>query len=286
MNEPKIPVTVLVQTKNEEAAIAACVGALSDFGEVVVVDSNSEDRTVEIARGLGARIVSFAWNGRYPKKKQWQLENVATRYEWILFVDADEAPTQRLKDSIREFVLSDPSAAAAQLRLEYHFSGRALKHGHRVYKTVLLHRRRARFDPVDDIDIPGMGELEGHYQPSCTGPVVQLAGLLRHDDPDPVRTWFDRHNRYSDWEAGLRFRRSGRENEIPRSSQGRVFERVPFKPVVFFVYSYALRLGFLDGRAGFDYAFALAAYYWQIGLKERELRRAAQPAAIETHHER
>ncbi|MDN4490653.1 glycosyltransferase family 2 protein [Demequina sp. SYSU T00068] len=265
--------TVLVQTKNEQAAIGICLEGLSAFDEVIVVDSNSTDRTVEVALSHGAEVVNFTWNGEYPKKKQWQIEHLRTRHPWLLFIDADESPSAQLVDSIRNFVNSDPNASAAQLRLEYHFAGRALRRGHRVKKTVLLHRDRSRFEPIDDLNIPGMGELEGHYQPTCDGPVVTLRGLLRHDDVDPVRTWFDRHNRYSDWEAALRLQSERRRgNREQRSRQGRLFQRVPFKPLVFFVYSYVLRGGVLDGRAGFDYAFALASYYWQIGLKYRELR--------------
>lgn len=271
----KVPISVLVQTKNEESAIATCLAGLEAFDEVIVVDSMSNDDTAEIARRCGATVVAFEWDGKYPKKKQWQIDNVATTHDWILFIDADEVPTPALVESMRRFVASPGGAAAAQLRLEYHFAGRALRFGHRVYKTALLDRRRARFLPVDDLGLPGMGELEGHYQPVCDGPVVTLDGLLAHDDVDPVRTWFDRHNRYSDWEAGLRVRRAhGARVAVNRSRQGQLFDRVPFKPLMFFLYSYVARGGFLDGRPGFDYAFALAAYYWQIGLKTRELERA------------
>ncbi|WP_228374563.1 glycosyltransferase family 2 protein [Demequina rhizosphaerae] len=272
----KVPVSVLVQTKNEELAIATCISSLRDYDEVVVVDSLSSDRTREIAESMGARVVDFDWDGAYPKKKQWQLERLQTRHPWVLFIDADEAPSEALTEAIREFVGSDSSDgyAAATLRLEYHFAGRALRYGHRVYKTVLLRRGSAKFEPVDDLDLPGMGELEGHYQPRCDGPVAVLGGRLLHDDPDPVRTWFERHNRYSCWEAGLRQKaRLSSASEVNRTSQGKIFSRLPFKPLIFFTYSYLLRLGLLDGRAGFDYAVALSMYYWQTGLKERELMR-------------
>lgn len=272
----KVPVSVLVQTRNEEAAIGTCLDGLVDFAEVIVVDSNSADRTVEIALSRGADVINFTWNGDYPKKKQWQLENVETKFQWVLFIDADETPSAELVQAIREFVRAPTMAAAGQLRLEYHFAGRALRHGHRVHKTVLIRRDRVRFEPVDDLGIPGMGELEGHYQPVCAGPVVNLNGLLRHEDVDPVSTWFARHNRYSDWEAGLRHRKtSNSAARLNRSRQGRTFDRIPFKPLAFFAYSYFIRGGFMDGRAGFDYAFALAAYYWQIGLKVRELERTS-----------
>jgi hypothetical protein len=130
---------------------------------------------------------------------------------------------------------------------------------------------------VDDLNAPGIREVEGHYQPQANGTIGRLTGLLFHDDVDPVSSWFDRHNRYSDWEAYLRLNTEARrEIASKRTAKGSFFDRVPFKPVVFFAYSYILRAGFRDGRAGLDYALALSMYYWQIEVKTRELRRNAQ----------
>lgn len=273
---PKLPVTVLVQTKNEENGIAVCVDALRDFQQVIVVDSNSTDRTVEIAAAHGAQVVNFTWNGRYPKKKQWQLDNLDTLHEWILFMDADEFPSPALIAELREFPFDDVTIAAADIDLDYRFAGRVLRYGHRVTKRALVRRGMVRFPIIDDLAAPGMGELEGHYQPEASGRVVSLKGRILHDDKDPVRTWFDRHNRYSDWEAHLRMNSTLRKNiASKRTLKGRVFDAVPFKPLAFFVYGYIVRAGFLDGRAGLDYAIALSMYYWQIGVKHRELKRAS-----------
>ncbi|MBO0896430.1 glycosyltransferase family 2 protein [Arthrobacter sp. zg-ZUI10] len=271
----KIPVSVLIQTKNEEKGITSCLAALTEFDEVIVVDSNSTDRTVELARQAGATVINFTWNGKFPQKKQWQLEQVQTRNEWLLMLDADEFPTPELVRELRS--IAEDSAeerVAFDLPVAYHFAGTGLRYGHRVVKRSFLRRGRNAFRNIDLLHLPGMGEVEAHYQPEPSGPVGRTSALLVHNDMDPVRTWFDRHNRYSDWEAYIRThpetRGSVRES---KSSQGRRFDAVPLKPLVFFLYSYVLRRGFLDGRAGFDYALALSAYYWQIGLKSRELQR-------------
>lgn len=273
----KIPVTVLVQTKNEELGISRCLIALKVFDEVVVVDSNSTDCTKQIAVDHGARVENFTWNGKYPKKKQWQLDNLPTRHPWVLFIDADETPTAELLREIESLNLAAGHHAAFDISLDYVFAGRVLKHGHTVEKRALVHRDRVKFPVIDDLDIPGMGELEGHYQPAPvndTATVGRLKGRILHNDQDPIRTWFERHNKYSDWEANLRARPNTRRNvAATRSAQGRLFEKTPLKPLVFFIYSYLIKKGFLDGRAGFDYAFALATYYWQISLKVREIRR-------------
>ncbi|MBD8218524.1 glycosyltransferase family 2 protein [Microbacterium sp. CFBP 13617] len=278
----KIPVSVLVQTKNEELGIAACIQALHDFEEVIVVDSNSEDDTGKIATACGAKVVNFTWDGGYPKKKQWQLDHLQTACEWVLFIDADETPTAQLVAELRQLFSSNPTGlddAAFDIDLDYVFAGRVLRHGHRVTKRCLVHKVRVHFPVVDDIGLPGMGELEGHYQPEATGAVRRLRGRILHNDLDPVSTWFARHNKYSDWEAHLRLRvEAKRSVRRARTVKGRVFDAVPLKPLVFFLYAFLARAGFMDGRAGFDYAAALAMYYWQIGVKYRELQRLPDSA--------
>jgi glycosyltransferase involved in cell wall biosynthesis len=273
----QLPITVLVQTKNEALGIEKCLSALKDFSEVIVVDSNSTDGTQEIARAAGATVVTFTWDGKYPKKKQWQLENVDTQNPWVLFIDADEYPTDEFIAEIRNRLdeIGNTRYAAYEVPLEYVFSGKALQHGHRVVKRCLLYKALCGFPVIDDLEAPGMGELEGHYQPTANGAVGRFSSRLLHDDQDPVRTWFDRHNRYSDWEAYLRTNPKVKNAAAKRRSlQGRLFDAVPFKPAVFFVFAYLVKGGFLDGRPGFDYAFALSSYYWQIDLKVREVNRS------------
>ncbi|WP_295789483.1 glycosyltransferase family 2 protein [uncultured Microbacterium sp.] len=273
-----LPITVLIQTKNEELGIAACIEGVREFSEIIVVDSLSTDKTKAIAEELGATVVDFKWDGAYPKKKQWQIENIRTQNPWILFMDADETPTVELIAELRNiFALGQPapSEVAFDIDLDYVFAGTVLKHGHRVTKRCLARIDSVEFPVVDDIGIPGMGELEGHYQPVARGPVGRLRGRILHNDLDPVSTWFARHNKYSDWEAHLRARTTARkEVRDLRTMKGRIFDLVPFKPLAFFFYAYIARTGFMDGRAGLDYAIALSTYYWQIGLKTRELNRS------------
>jgi glycosyltransferase involved in cell wall biosynthesis len=269
----RIPVSVVVPTRDEEAAIAACVRALSDFDQVIVVDSNSSDRTQVLAKEAGAEVVDYVWDGKYPKKKQWCLDNLDLRHDWVLFVDADEAPSRQLVTEIRTLAANGrlDQHAAYDIALDYHFLHRRLRFGHRVVKRALVHRARTVFPVLDDLAAPGMGEQEGHYQPVANGTVGTLGGRLSHDDRDPFSTWIARHNRYSDWEAHLiRDPDLSRHVQDLRSGRGRRYRRTPFKPVAFFLYSYVLRQGFRDGRAGFHYAVAHAFYFWQISVKSQE----------------
>lgn len=271
-----IPVSAIVLTRNEEANLPKCLDSLAGVDEVFVVDSGSEDATRTIAHEHGARVIPFNWNGRYPKKKQWALENVPFRHDWVLYVDADEELTPELRAELeRLFAAGEPPRAGYFAGLDYRFLGRVLRHGQRVYKLILFDRRRGRFLDFDDLEAANMWEVEGHYQPRIEGETGVLRGRVLHADHDSLYAWFARHNRYSDWEAVLaRNGAPGRGDEAQpglRRPLKAVFNLLPFKPLAFFLYAYVLRLGFLDGRAGYHYALAKAFYYWQVGVKAREL---------------
>src|SRR5207302_10338678 len=92
----KIPVSVIVMTKDEEQNIAKCLRSVRDFAEVFVVDSGSADRTCALAEGMGGKVIAFRWNGKYPKKKQWCIVNLTFAHDWVFIVDAEEDVSQQL----------------------------------------------------------------------------------------------------------------------------------------------------------------------------------------------
>jgi hypothetical protein len=160
--------------------------------------------------------------------------------------------------------------------------GKVLRHGHKVKKRILLHRSRSAFPVLDDLGVANPMEMELHVQPVPLRPddeIRELKRRLTHDDLEPLAHYFDRHNRYSDWEAHLRVAAERVSSSASaRTRQGKMWSAVPFKPFVFFVYSYIVRLGFLDGRAGLWYAMVQSQYYWQIELKVRQLKQAHNKA--------
>lgn len=283
----KIPVSVVVMTKNEERNIAKCLKALVEFDEVFVVDSDSTDATCTMAAALGARVSNFQWNGKYPKKKQWCLEQLPFSHPVVLYVDADEEMTPALAAEIREVLPRFAAGAGgAFVPFDYVFCGKKLEHGHRVYKLALLARDQSRFLDYDDLDVAHMWEVEGHYQPQVKGETFALRQRMVHNDHDSLFHYFDKHNRYSDWEANLRTK--GLMNDPREANVGarallkRIFQAMPFKAPISFLHSYFFRLGFLDGKAGYDYAVARAMYYWQIRIKTEELQKARLARAGDT----
>ena len=264
-----IPVSVIVMTRNEAANIAACLACLGDFDQVVVVDSASEDGTEAIARDAGAELVSFLWDGHYPKKKQWSLQWPGLRHDWVLLVDADERVSPALAAEIRGLMRRPRPEGAFFLSSRPVWLGRALRHGCPYRKIALMHRGRAHFPVCDDLHVATMWEVEGHYQPLVQGPVGRLRHPLLHDDGKPPFAWLERHNRYSDWEAVLGMANPARlagERGMRRWAKHMV-RVLPFRPALAFLHSYLLCLGFLDGRAGLHHAVARGFYYWQIGFK-------------------
>lgn len=281
-----IPVSVVVMTRNEAVNLPHCLPSLARFAECFVVDSGSDDGTPEIARNHGARVLPFNWNGRYPKKKQWCLDTLPFAHDWVLFVDADERLTAELVEEIAQLMAAGPDHAA------YWIDGRPVIHGRRLRfgcwnrKLALLNRRCVCFPDQPDLDVGTMWEVEGHYQPQVAGRTGRLRHPMDHGDAKPLSAWFDRHNRYSDWEAAMRAdgrmerliaaEPDGGSRAFPslralfdRRMQKRLFQRLPGRPLLAFLHAYVLRLGVLDGAAGLDHALARAFYYWQVGFKMR-----------------
>lgn len=284
-----IAVSVVIITRDNAATLPWCLEPLAAFAEVFVVDSHSTDGTPERAAAWGARVVPFRWNGGAPKKKQWCLDTLPFAHPWVLYVDADERLTPELVAEIAALMTRGPVHAGYFITGRPVFCGVPLRFGAVNRKLALLDRRHARFPPCPDLDLPGLslpgvagtGEVEGHYQPMVTGTTGRLRHPLWHGDALPPALWFARHNRYSDWEAALAA--AGR-TEALRMGEGprrrwlkRLFAALPVRPLMVFLHSYGLRLGILDGRAGFDYALARAFYYWQIGMKRRYLAAASSP---------
>ena len=272
----KAKITALVPTFNEEATLKECLESVRWVDEIFVVDSNSSDATAAIASEMGARVIPFNWNGRYPKKKQWCLDNLPFRCDWVIYVDADEQLSPELVDEIAALMRSGPKASGYFLRFDNFFLGRRLRHGLENFKLVMFDRHRGRFLDYRDHDIATMWEVEGHYQPQVDGEISVLRNRALHADFNGLYLYFERLNRYSDWEAVIRSKghitAAGESQLASRALLKRIFHHMPAKSLAMFLYSYIYKLGFLDGRAGLAFAAARFFYYWQVGLKMRALR--------------
>jgi glycosyltransferase involved in cell wall biosynthesis len=287
----KLPITVLLATKNEEANIAKCLAALGPAARVVVLDSHSTDRTPMIAASSGAEVVQFAYSGCYPKKRQWALDNLEIRTPWVLLLDADEVVLPELWEEIRGAILSPSPKTAYLITKQFHFLGKRFRFGGFSFAAVLLVQPgKARFERLPDGDAALHAlDMEVHERVIVDGSIGRLRSPLIHEDFKGLQAYLDRHNRYSTWEAGLRYSylttgQYGQDTIRPRffgNTQERrrflknIILRLPFEPWLWFAYHFFFRLGFLEGRRGLIASRIRAAYISQVRAKVYELRLAA-----------
>ena len=288
----KLPVSVLIPAKNEQLNLPACLKSVARADEVFVVDSQSSDRTVEIAENFGARVVQFHFNGRGPKKKNWSLENLDFRNEWVLIVDCDERITPELWDEIAT-AIGNPNCNGYYLNRKVYFLGTWIRHGGRYpdWNLRLFKHKEGRYENLGTEAVANTGDNEVHehviLKPIENPPVGYLKNDMLHEDFRDIYEWLARHNRYSNWEArvyynileGIRPPDTLPPNLFGDAVQRKRFLKeiwvrwVPFKPAIRFILHYFLQLGFLDGKAGYVYSRLLSQYEYHIGIKLYELRR-------------
>lgn len=282
----KIPVSVLIPAKNEESNLPACLESVARADEVFVVDSQSSDRSIEISTNYGANVVQFYFNGRWPKKKNWSLDNLPFRNEWVLIVDCDERITPELWDEIAT-VIQDPNYNGYYLNRRVFFLGQWIRYGGKYpdWNLRLLKHKSGRYENLNTEDIPNTGDNEVHEHVILDGKVGYLKNDMLHIDFRDIYHWLERHNRYSNWEARVYYNILTGNDEsgtIGANLFGdavqrkrflkKIWVKLPFKPLLRFILFYFIRLGFLDGKAGYIYGRLLSQYEYQIGVKLYELR--------------
>ncbi len=283
----KIPVSVLIPAKNEESNLPACLESVVRADEVFVVDSQSSDRSLEISTNYGANVVQFYFNGRWPKKKNWSLDNLPFRNEWILIVDCDERITPELWDEIAT-AIQDPNYNGYYLNRRVFFLGQWIRYGGKYpdWNLRLFKHKSGRYENLNTEDIPNTGDNEVHEHVILEGKVGYLKNDMLHIDFRDIYHWLERHNRYSNWEARVYYNILTGNDEsgtIGGNFFGdpvqrkrflkKIWVKLPFKPLLRFILFYFIRLGFLDGKAGYIYGRLLSQYEYQIGVKLYELRR-------------
>ncbi len=285
----KLPVSVLIPAKNEQANLPACLASVERADEVLIVDSQSSDKSVEIAQSYGANVVQFYFNGRWPKKKNWALENLPFRNEWVLIVDCDERITPELWDEIAQ-AIQNPEYNGYYLNRRVFFLGTWIRHGGKYpdWNLRLFKHKKGRYENLNTEDIPNTGDNEVHEHVILDGKAGYLKNDMIHEDFRDLYHWIERHNRYSNWEARVYLNLLTDKDKDDSGTIGanlfgdavqrkrflkKVWVRLPFKPFLRFVLFYIIQRGFLDGKAGYIYARLLSQYEYQIGVKVYELRK-------------
>ena len=147
-NFPEL-ITIVIPVKNEERNFPGCLENVRAFEHVVVVDSGSTDRTLEIAAEFGREVVQFKWNGEFPKKRNWVLRNYKFQTPWVMFLDADERITPAFCAEA-EKTLAETKCNAFICYYDNWFMDRMLRHGDVMHKTAILRLGTGEYEKIDE----------------------------------------------------------------------------------------------------------------------------------------
>ena len=278
----KVPVSVIVPIKNEAANLKRCLGSVEWADEIFVVDSQSNDGSIEIAQQSGAHVVQFSFNGTWPKKKNWALENLPFRNDWVFILDADEVLPPEAAAEFTRAIASMDNIAGYWINRRFMFMGRWLRHAYYPnWNLRLFHHSLGRYEKLTDADTQS-GDNEVHEHVIVQGPTGRLRCEMDHYAFPSVEVFVEKHNRYSNWEARISAdRRLGGSAAAIRSGPvGRrrklklLSQRLPCRPLLRFLYIYLWQKGFLDGREGYYFARLHAVYEFLSVAKTYELTKA------------
>lgn len=234
-----------------------------ELDDLHVIDSIWSQKNKEICEVYKAKYVIFDWDGKYPKKRNWYLENASLR-NWVLFIDSDE----RITNDFHEELLNINDSIYDGFYVKYNntFLGKRLKYGD-VMTKIPLFRKHIRFEKIEESGWSTF-DMEIHEHPIIdSSRVGVIKSRIEHLERTSIEKYLAKHNNYSNWEA----RRLGSQSNL---SDLRLRTRVKYLLLtswlsgpLYFFYSYILKLGFLDGRPGFYLAKLKAQYFLWIRLK-------------------
>jgi glycosyltransferase involved in cell wall biosynthesis len=277
----KVPISLLVPCKNEEANLERCLQSVPWATEVFVVDSNSNDRTSEIAEMHGAKVVQFEYKGGWPKKKNWALENLPFSNEWVLILDADECLLPEAEEEIRSIVTNAKDKHSGYwINRRYFFMGKALKHAYFPNWNLRLFKHKlGGYEKITDLPTDS-GDHEIHEHVVVQGSTGRLKSIMDHHAFPTIESFVEKHNRYSNWEAIVENEQKEKADLIQhdgvklKRKLRMVFRQLPFRPTVRFLYVYIWQKGFLDGWSGYVFARLHGQYEFLSVAKAKEVAKS------------
>ena len=288
----RIPVSVIVPIKNEAANLPRCLDCVKWADEIFVVDSQSTDGSIAIAQQRGAQVVQFEFNGTWPKKKNWALEHLSLRNEWIFILDADEVLPPPAEAEFAKAVTDAGDIAGYWINRRFMFMGRWLRYAYYPNWNLRLFRHAlGRYEKLTDAPT-NSGDNEVHEHVLVSGRTGKLNVEIDHYAFPSIDVFVEKHNRYSNWEA--RVAADARLNSSSEKIDSQVVnrrrklktlsQRLPFRPLLRFLYVYIWQKGFLDGVEGYYFARLHGFYEFLSVAKTRELlkqRRADRANSME-----
>jgi len=255
---PRDKISAVIITRNEERNITRCLDSLKWVDEIVVMDGLSDDRTVDIARSYGAKVVEHKFEGDFGSERNRGNDNATG--DWILALDADEAIPDETRKVIENILEKGSVYDAYNVpRLQY-FLGKPMLHGGRYHSIINFFRKgKAHFD----------GKV--HHLVIVDGAVGQFEEPIEHYPFNSISEFIQKHDRYTGYEAGEMFEKYG------SSKEKEVKYNLTIKPLKLIYKSYFKKKGYKDGIIGLIFCVLFAfnyflrwAKYWELCVKEKE----------------
>jgi glycosyltransferase involved in cell wall biosynthesis len=276
--------SIYILTYNEATEIAECIESALLSDDVIVVDSFSTDKTVEIADSYPVRVVQHEFE-THGKQRTWMLQEVLTKYNWVYILEADERMTPEL------FAECLTTVQKAE-KVGYYVAERVMFMGRWIRYSTQYPRYQMRLFDKNKVWFTDYGHTEREV---CNGET----GFLRETYPHytsgkGLSRWIEKHNRYSTDEAQETIRQLeggkiiwssllfGKSEVERRRALKDLSLRLPFRPIIRWFYMYFVLRGFLDGKAGFTWCTLQAFYEYLILLKVEEIQR--QNALLKDSH--
>ena len=262
--------SIVVIAQNEESNIGACIKSCVSFSDDVwVIDSYSTDGTVEIARGLGAKIEEHKFDS-WGEQRKYAVDTLKLKYDFVIFLDADETINKDFSDELCSKIEAG-GCAAYNVRFDIVFLGKILKHSHENLSVLRVINKRA-----------GRWVSEGAREYCVVGGSIgNIKARIRHEDRKGIFFWLTKHIRNADREANVILKRKQQIDlgkvkkdekfERPRRVWIRkIYNKFPrvIRPSLVFAYRYFIRLGFLDGYAGLVFC-ALQGFWYNLIIDVR-----------------
>ena len=276
--------SIYILTYNEATEIAECIESALLSDDVIVVDSFSTDKTVEIASNYPVRVIQHEFES-HGKQRTWMLQEVATKYDWVYILEADERMTPQLFAECLESV-------EKATHIGYYVAERVMFMGRWIRHSTQYPRYQMRLFAKDKVWFTDYGHTEREV---CEGETGFLQESYPHyTSGKGLSRWLEKHNRYStdeaeetieqlekgkiDWRS-LFF---GKSEVDRRRALKDLSLRLPFRPIVRWFYMYFILKGFLDGKAGFTWCTLQAFYEYLILLKVEEIKQ--NKSSKKSHH--
>ena len=253
--EKPLPLSVVIVTLNEEENIKRAIESVKDIAsEVLVIDSGSKDKTIEIAKKLGAKVIFHKWEN-YPSQVQFGIDNASNPYVFV--IDADEEVSKELKESIKQIFKNGDikKYACFYVSRKTFYIGKFLNFAWQPeYRIRIFHKDKVKYE----------GFL--HEKVICTGKTKKLKGFLYHYTYKDIEDQYKKLIKYSKISA------------IGMHEKGKKFKlyNLILNPLWGFFKEYFIKLGFLDGIRGlsvavshFFYVFLKYLFLWEIEEEEK-----------------